>query len=344
MAPPSCTTIGAAVEAAGCGGAIIDQAAGQVLYLGIGRHRGHGLAIDLVKTAEATLSRSGAHDLQNRATGRSLTQLTQRLEADSRGEEPPAKCHRFVCKQTGCCTLRSACGASCAGAPRGVLSSTAEEEWNLEDRLKDFDNLDGATGSDSQYDDAVPLYHRRPKLGRGIHSLERDFDLGSSIYVPVFCNTAIENAKADKDSSDAFYAQRHHALESTCSFLVQSMNEALRAVFNDIDVNQSKLVNLSELKVAMDQSKLSSFMESMDISTRDIWTLFMLIDSDESGEISIDEFVAGCMQLQGPAKSIQLARLRHEHHLVRRDLRLILDDIAALKTSMSPSSAERKKK
>lgn len=120
--------------------------------------------------------------------------------------------------------------------------------------------------------------------------------------------------------------------------------EALRAVFNDIDVNQSKLVNLSELKVAMDQSKLSSFMESMDISTRDIWTLFMLIDSDESGEISIDEFVAGCMQLQGPAKSIQLARLRHEHHLVRRDLRLILDDIAALKTSMSPSSAERKKK
>ena len=151
MAPPSCTTIGAAVEAAGCGGAIIDQAAGQVLYLGIGRHRGHGLAIDLVKTAEATLSRSGAHDLQNRATGRRLTQLTQRLEADSRGEEPPAKCHRFVCKQTGCCTLRSACGASCAGAPRGVLSSTAEEEWNLEDRLKDFDNLDGATGSDSQW-------------------------------------------------------------------------------------------------------------------------------------------------------------------------------------------------
>ena len=132
MAPPSCTTIGAAVAAAGCGGAIIDQA-------------------DLVKTAEATLSRSGAHDLQNRATGRRLTQLTQSLEADSRGEEPPAKCHRFVGKQTGCCTLRSACGASCAGAPRGVLSSTAEEEWNLEDRLKDFDNLDGATGSDSQY-------------------------------------------------------------------------------------------------------------------------------------------------------------------------------------------------
>ena len=31
----------------------------------------------------------------------------------------------------------------------------------------------------------------------------------------------------------------------------------------------------------------------------------------ESGEISMDEFVAGCMQLEGPAKSLHLARMRH---------------------------------
>ncbi|OLP41077.1 hypothetical protein AK812_SmicGene48789, partial [Symbiodinium microadriaticum] len=41
---------------------------------------------------------------------------------------------------------------------------------------------------------------------------------------------------------------------------------------------------------------------SMDISTQDIWTLFMVIDADGSGEISLEEFVFGCMQLQGPAK------------------------------------------
>ena len=31
----------------------------------------------------------------------------------------------------------------------------------------------------------------------------------------------------------------------------------------------------------------------------------MLLDSDRTGLIDIDEFVQGCMQLHGPAKSMQ---------------------------------------
>ncbi|CAE6932190.1 CBF5 [Symbiodinium natans] len=94
----------------------------------------------------------------------------------------------------------------------------------------------------------------------------------------------------------------------------------------------------------MEEQKLSSFMESMDISTKDIWTLFMLIDADESGEISIDEFVSGCMQLQGPAKSIQLARVRHENNLMRRDIRNVLDEVKAVKKSLRSAEPKRKSK
>ena len=46
-------------------------------------------------------------------------------------------------------------------------------------------------------------------------------------------------------------------------------------------------------------------MESLGISTDDVWTLFMLIDNDDSGMVDIEEFVSGCMQLRGPAKSLQ---------------------------------------
>ena len=35
-----------------------------------------------------------------------------------------------------------------------------------------------------------------------------------------------------------------------------------------------------------------------------LWWL-RTVDADGSGEISLDEFVAGCMQLQGPAKGLQ---------------------------------------
>ncbi|CAE7944138.1 unnamed protein product, partial [Symbiodinium sp. KB8] len=79
----------------------------------------------------------------------------------------------------------------------------------------------------------------------------------------VFCNTAIENAKADKDIAVMKQMQKQ-----------RTQVDALRAVFNDIDMNQSKLISLSELKVALEESKMASFLESMDISTRDIWTLF----------------------------------------------------------------------
>ena len=52
--------------------------------------------------------------------------------------------------------------------------------------------------------------------------------------------------------------------------------------------------------------RLGSFMESLGISTDDVWSLFLLIDADDNGVIDLDEFVSGCMQLHGPAKSLQV--------------------------------------
>ena len=49
-------------------------------------------------------------------------------------------------------------------------------------------------------------------------------------------------------------------------------------------------------------------MASLGISTDDIWTLFLLIDVDDNGVVDIEEFVAGCMQLRGPAQSLQAAQ------------------------------------
>ena len=45
-------------------------------------------------------------------------------------------------------------------------------------------------------------------------------------------------------------------------------------------------------------------------------TLCMLLDSDKNGRIDLDEFVSGCMQLHGPAKSLQLAKMSFENKLL----------------------------
>lgn len=69
--------------------------------------------------------------------------------------------------------------------------------------------------------------------------------------------------------------------------LVKKRNQvsALKEIFQEIDQNKAEVVNILDLKAALDGKKLSSFMESLGINTEDIWTLFMIIDADESGEI-----------------------------------------------------------
>ena len=48
--------------------------------------------------------------------------------------------------------------------------------------------------------------------------------------------------------------------------------------------------------------RLGTFMESLGISTDDVFTLFMLIDANHNGLVDLDEFVSGCMQCLGRKK------------------------------------------
>jgi len=58
---------------------------------------------------------------------------------------------------------------------------------------------------------------------------------------------------------------------------------------------------------------------------------FCLIDSDQNGLIDLDEFVSGCQQLHGPAKSIQIARMSHENKVTRQTIKKLIAEIHELK-------------
>eukprot|EP00435_Cladocopium_sp_Y103_P037477 s774_g9.t3 len=111
-----------------------------------------------------------------------------------------------------------------------------------------------------------------------------------NVVTGVFCNTAIESARADKD-----------------------------------------FLNLLDGASALQSKKLASFMHSMDISTQDIWTLFMVIDANGDGQVTLDEFVFGCMQLEGPAKGLQMARMSYENTMMRDSRAAERSDMQAMK-------------
>lgn len=102
----------------------------------------------------------------------------------------------------------------------------------------------------------------------------------------VFVNTAIESASADKDI--ATLKQMQKRLENMSS---------LREVFQEMNAFNVNEVSLDDLEDALSQNKLGTFMESLGISTDDVWSLFLLIDSDSNGVLDLEEFVTGCMQL-----------------------------------------------
>eukprot|EP00435_Cladocopium_sp_Y103_P022174 s1004_g5.t1 len=57
-------------------------------------------------------------------------------------------------------------------------------------------------------------------------------------------------------------------------------------------------------------------------------TLFTLLDSEEEGLIDLEAFVSGCMQMYGPAKSMQMAKVSYENRLLRQYISEFRKDIA----------------
>ncbi|CAJ1330031.1 unnamed protein product [Effrenium voratum] len=136
-----------------------------------------------------------------------------------------------------------------------------------------------------------------------------------NVVTGVFCNNAIESAKTDKDIAIMKQMYKH-----------ESQVRALREIFAEIDMDSSEKITISELKEALTAEKMRSFLQSMDISTEDVWTLFMVIDSNGDGVISADEFVLACQQLQGPAKGLQMARMSFENTVMREEVKKLQKD------------------
>lgn len=150
-----------------------------------------------------------------------------------------------------------------------------------------------------------------------------------NVVTGVFLNTAIESAGADKDV--ATIRQVHAKAQQV---------EALQQIFREIDRENDNEVNFEDVRNAMSSGELASFMESLGISTDDVRTLFMLLDSEHKGLIDLDEFVSGCMQLHGPAKSMQMAKMSYENKLTRQALQSLKKEIFRMRRGLKPNSKE----
>jgi len=130
-----------------------------------------------------------------------------------------------------------------------------------------------------------------------------------NVMTGVFCQSAIENAQNTEDFRIA-HLMRHQ----------QDLVAQVCRLFNEIDTNGSGEVTWQDLKESWSNEQVQSLFAILGLEPSDLWLLFNLIDSDKSGAVDPQEMVAGCLRLKGAAKAFDVAAIRYEHKLLRKQV------------------------
>lgn len=86
----------------------------------------------------------------------------------------------------------------------------------------------------------------------------------------------------------------------------QRVFDHLREIFESADEDGSGTLTLAEVQKAINKPEIYNKLKMIEFPVEDPKQIFMLLDYDNSCELSIDEFIAGCIRMKGHAKSKDL--------------------------------------
>jgi len=97
----------------------------------------------------------------------------------------------------------------------------------------------------------------------------------------------------------------HEELDAKKEFL-----KDLRDLFHEMDQNGDGTITSEEFNHRLGDEKVIAYFKALKLDITDTQTLFQLLDTDESSEVDIQEFLEGCYALQGEARSIDTKIMR----------------------------------
>jgi len=88
------------------------------------------------------------------------------------------------------------------------------------------------------------------------------------------------------------------------------MRKKMTLLFEALDAGGDGHISQEEFETIGHVPEVKTWLSSMDIETDDLPALFVLIDEDSSGEITIDELVSRVPRIKGAARSIDVLGLK----------------------------------
>jgi len=99
-----------------------------------------------------------------------------------------------------------------------------------------------------------------------------------------------------------------------------TLMKRISEIFNEIDANQSGAISKAKLELALEDEYLSSILRCFQLATDDAHLLFELLDRDQSGFLDVEEFIAGCLKMRGPAQAIDIMRAHLQINKMSQDI------------------------
>jgi len=97
------------------------------------------------------------------------------------------------------------------------------------------------------------------------------------------------------------------------------VNEFIR-MFHEADTDGSGTVSWDEFTSHIEDDRVKAYFKVLDLHLDQAEQLFVLLDPHKTGEVSIDDFVKGCIRLKGGAKSIDIQTLVHQNKAILEDI------------------------
>merc|ERR1719456_1672910 len=91
----------------------------------------------------------------------------------------------------------------------------------------------------------------------------------------------------------------------------------MQELFEEMDEKKVGTISLDEFEGKLQDERVIAFFNALKLDVSDARMLFQLLDTDESGEITIDEFIVGCYKLQGESRSLDLKIMQFEVNVLR---------------------------
>jgi len=123
----------------------------------------------------------------------------------------------------------------------------------------------------------------------------------ANIITGVFCDNVRQVAQTER----TFIAAKEMEVK-------ERYTREMQELFGEIDDDGSGTLNWSEFEAFFKDPRVQGYFKAIEVDASDTRRLWRLLDSDNSGEVGIDEFLSGCIKFKGHAMSIDVYTILQE--------------------------------